>query len=822
MKNLMVVALSVCVALGAVADGWKLGRYTTRVGDIVTVDIPKGKVDSGAATCAYDFPKFDGKSFRATVKARGFGVFCPETPYFGFKFMATYKNSETGENVYPGAPQIGGDFPWRTVTFIDSRTGGRRLPGIFTLGLQAGYGRVEFDLSTFKVEALPPLWPETNATHRCVYTPRVKDAPARRGVMLGHNLKEDDFKVLHDWGVTLARFQMTRQWNTVGGNRDLADYGRYIDGELDSLEKHLVWAKKYGIQIVVDLHAAPGSRDERKDLYMCHDAKYADAFIATWRKIATRFRGRPEIYGFDLINEPQQVTPALPGCDYWSIQSRAAEAIRAIDPETPVIIESNCYDGPGTFSYLRPLALTNIIYQVHMYVPMEFTHQGVFDKNAARTHYPDAARGWNIDFIRRTMKPVIDFQKRHDAKVYVGEFSAIVWGEGAGDYIRDCIDVFEENHWDWTFHAFREWSGWSVEYEAAEPWKQKPSQDNPRKRALLDGFRRGTARTKDPIRGPFPLLCTPWTAEGALDCDVLAKEAAFMSAGGVAGVIWPTAGEVKDLVREGEYVKGLDALAARAAKPDFKARLTAICPGSTSEDALNRVREVNATMAKHGVKMAILARPPDDAKTQDDIEKHYRALAKIAKCPVIIQTYNGKSPQPDVSLLVKLAKEYPDIYGYVKEESPGGKVNGRIAELVAAKPVMKTVFSGWGAKGWLYQGRALGTEGIVTQRPAYADLLAKMWAEEQKDDPDGKLTDLYSKYLLMINLGDTFGGTADQMRGPHLYVLVKRGVFTNTYTRKRPPKGDTSGKKWVVEAFKLTDAEKAEVDRRLAYCGLLP
>ena len=88
----------------------------------------------------------------------------------------------------------------------------------------------------------------------------------------------------------------------------------------------------------------------------------------------------------------------------------------------------------------------------------------------------------------------------------------------------------------------------------------------------------GEPRMPNPIRGPFPLLCTPWTAEGALDCDVLAKEAAFMSAGGVAGVIWPTAGEVKDLVCEGEYVKGLDALAARAAKPDFKARLTAICP----------------------------------------------------------------------------------------------------------------------------------------------------------------------------------------------------------------------------------------------------
>ena len=328
-----------------------------------------------------------------------------------------------------------------------------------------------------------------------------------------------------------------------------------------------------------------------------------------------------------------------------------------------------------------------------------------------------------------------------------------------------------------------------------------------------------TTASTNPIRGPFPLLCTPWTAAGTLDCDVLAKEAAFMSKCGVAGVIWPTAGEVVDLVKEGEYVKGLEALAARAAQPDFTACLTAICSGTTSARALHRVREVNAVMDKYGVKMAILARPPDDAKTQEDIEKHYRELAKIAKCPVIIQTYNGKSPQPDVALLVQLAKDYPDVYGYVKEESPGGKVNGRIAELVAAKPAMKTVFSGWGAKGWLYQSRALGTEGIVTQRPAYSDLLATMWAEQQKGDPDGRLADMYAKYLLMINMGDTFGGTSDQMRGPHLYVLQKRGVFTNTYTRRHPKKDETpTAGRWVVEEVKLTDQEKAEIDRRLEAC----
>ena len=321
------------------------------------------------------------------------------------------------------------------------------------------------------------------------------------------------------------------------------------------------------------------------------------------------------------------------------------------------------------------------------------------------------------------------------------------------------------------------------------------------------------------MRGPFPLLCTPWTADGALDVPTLVKEAEFVDSCGVAGILWPTAGEVVDLVKEGEYEKGLDALAARAAQPGFRARLSAICSGTTSKRALARVKTVNKLMKKYGIKMAILARPPDDAKTQDDIATHYRALGAIAKCPVIIQTYNGKSPQPDVELLIRLAKEFPDVFGYVKEESPGGKVNARMAQLIAAKPVIHTVFSGWGAKAWLYQGPRIGTEGIITQRPAYADILAYLFRQQENGDKDGTLIDAYSKLLLMYNIGETFGGSSDSMRGPHLYVLQKRGAFTNMYTRKRPPKDDKSGKKWIVEECKLSDAEKAEIDRRLAACA---
>ena len=89
---------------------------------------------------------------------------------------------------------------------------------------------------------------------------------------------------------------------------------------------------------------------------------------------------------------------------------------------------------------------------------------------------------------------MLAFSREHDARILVGEFSAITWAPGAENYIRDCIEVFEEYGWDWCYHAFREWDGWSVEknwveYDPATMRdRYEPSDDNPRKRALLDGL----------------------------------------------------------------------------------------------------------------------------------------------------------------------------------------------------------------------------------------------------------------------------------------------------------------------------------------------
>ena len=144
--------------------------------------------------------------------------------------------------------------------------------------------------------------------------------------------------------------------------------------------------------------------------------------------------------------------------------------------------------GPAAYSYLPAVDIKDVIYQVHMYVPTEFTHQGVYGGKPIA--YPNADRGWNRETLKTILAPVRDFQRRHDARIYVGEFSAICWAQGADRYIADCISLFEDYGWDWTYHAFREWEGWSVEHEGTCHADLHPSADNPRKRALLEGLRR--------------------------------------------------------------------------------------------------------------------------------------------------------------------------------------------------------------------------------------------------------------------------------------------------------------------------------------------
>ncbi len=331
-----------------------------------------------------------------------------------------------------------------------------------------------------------------------------------RGVMSPDVPLEADVRDIAALGANLMRFQMNGNGIGKPGRMEtkaerLAWFDKWINAKVDYLEMRLIpWARKYGVKLVVDMHDSPGGRDREHDSQVCmyYDADYAGKFVSAWAWIAKRLaRYSDVIYGYDLFNEPNESQPPLKDCDYRTLQIRAGREIRAVDPKTPIIIAAKNWDLPGGFRNLEPVPLDNVIYQVHIYSPHEFTHQGLGNGNWTRYPGADPKTGlvYNRNLLRRTIQPVLDFQQKHGAKIYVGEFSAIGYADGAAEYIADVISLVEEQGWDWTYHAWREWAGWSVEHECTDRAKMafRPAAETDRMRVLKAGLAGKLASPRD-------------------------------------------------------------------------------------------------------------------------------------------------------------------------------------------------------------------------------------------------------------------------------------------------------------------------------------
>ena len=312
------------------------------------------------------------------------------------------------------------------------------------------------------------------------------------------------------------------------------------------------------------------------------------------------------------------------------------------------------------------------------------------------------------------------------------------------------------------------------------------------------------------ICGPFPILSAPYFEDGSLDTDTLVKEAEFVAECGVNGFIWAQSNDVIDLLSVDERKASFSVMAKA-----FEGRDTIValgCQGRDIADMETLARHVELIAGKHpSARLAIVSRPPHDARTQEDIENYYRSLARIAKRPVIIQTYTSdKVPVPDAALLTRLAREYPLVYGWIKEETSGADGGERMRAETSA-PEVKTVFSAWGSFGWLDQYRRFGTRGVISERAAYADVMMYIWRALESGDAEGADT-AFSRYLFMMNLNETIPG--GHLRGFNLYVLKKRGIFKNFISRDYADEDRTPGR-WKLVKRVFTSDEITAIEARL-------
>ena len=403
----------------------------------------------------------------------------------GIKFMSPV--TTPGGKMHPQARIGVGSFDWQRFIFPV------RVPDDATdirlyMGLEAVTGKVWFDDIKIVVRKLPFV-PRPPATEGPVY--KGHDLPRLRGAMISPNIDEDSLRLFgRDWNANLARWQLVG-WRPEGPTLDLDAYDAWLAEQLAKLDAALPLCEKYGVYVVVDLHSKPGgSAESGQSLFSSKACQ--DKFIENWRMMARKYRDSEVVWAYDLVNEPIEDAVAEGVMDWEELATATARAIREIDADHAIIVEPPHGGNPYGLSRFNPIDVPNIVYSVHMYLPHVFTHQGVHSEWKQKWHYPGEIQGkqWDQAQLERALQPAIDFQRRYNVHMYLGEFSAIRWAPdgSAYRYLRDLIDIFEAHDWDWTYHAFREWTGWSVEH-GPDPENTKPvAEPTPRQKLLTEWF----------------------------------------------------------------------------------------------------------------------------------------------------------------------------------------------------------------------------------------------------------------------------------------------------------------------------------------------
>ena len=489
-------------------DGWQPAQgpgltmeRTPDRGWALHVSIPSGSPQQRNIRFAIPAERVRGKRLRVSANIKAKGVSEPPRPWNGIKCMLQIVAS--GETQWPQQNLPGGDFDWRRAMFLAA------IPAdvqqvFLILGLENVSGDVWFDDVT--IEDVGTRQKPPSLENQPVF--KGHNLPRLRGAMIGPKVTNED---LLEFGQTWKANHI--RWQLIWGGfpRSPADqvgvkeYRQWLESALARLDEALPVCRQAGIMVTVDLHTPPGGRNRASECRMFEVPEFQEAFLQIWEEIARRYKDSDVVWGYDLVNEP--VEGAIPtGMLNWQeLAAETARRVRAIDARHAIIIEPAPWGSPASLDLLEPIDVPGIVYSVHMYIPHSFTHQGVYD-NPTGVVYPGTIEGrwYDRETLRKALTPVMKFQQEFGVHIYIGEFSAIRWapGDSAYQYLRDCIEIFEENGWDWAYHAFREWDGWSVEHGPDPKDRNRTAEPTDRARLLQSWYSKN-------VKPPFTL--TPKT-----------------------------------------------------------------------------------------------------------------------------------------------------------------------------------------------------------------------------------------------------------------------------------------------------------------------
>lgn len=213
------------------------------------------------------------------------------------------------------------------------------------------------------------------------------------------------------------------------------------------------------------------------------DKSIRDSLCNLVEIVVRRFASRgPELCAYEVMSEPVVKSgtgggkaPAELEVFYRTVLNR----IRQTDKERWFLLTPGPRGRPNNFDGFTAFDIRDekLIYGAHMYMPDGFTHQGIKERPKGIT-YPGTIKGqrWDREAIAKAFSSLRSFEKQTGYPVFVGEFQAARWGNGADLWVKDVVETMDAYGWAWAYFAYEAGQNfWDPFYEVEN--KKAPAKD---------------------------------------------------------------------------------------------------------------------------------------------------------------------------------------------------------------------------------------------------------------------------------------------------------------------------------------------------------
>ena len=235
-------------------------------------------------------------------------------------------------------------------------------------------------------------------------------------------INEKEIKFLADNGFNALRIPLHYKHFSSSKN-SFSEEGFQILDPVISL------CKKYGIYIILDMHAAPGAQNtndfsdsDGQNAYLFMEESNQEWLASIWKYIADYYANEPIIAAYDLLNEPVLPWGKGPSVLRQTYET-SIDSIREVDQNHIVIIEGNWYG--NDHSGLLPPFDNEMVYSFHHYIG------GIDDTNYIHQY-------------------TTNLQKQFNVPLWVGEV-----GENSNTWAHNKKSFFESKNIGWSWWNFK-------------------------------------------------------------------------------------------------------------------------------------------------------------------------------------------------------------------------------------------------------------------------------------------------------------------------------------------------------------------------------